>query len=320
MKNLKLILIIMMAIIVIWSCESPIDNIPMEKLPQTESRLVVNSVISPQLPYINVIVSESIPLFSNSNASEGRLTNATVRISDGVNEMVIPYDKENNLYSLEQSKFPIKVSKTYILTVSDGKRTVKAQCKVPNKAADIKSYDFDTLLIYNPIHQDTAVTLRVSWQDVHADTNFYRINATMDFEFSTAIKEVEQKFVEHRNSVQERFNWNWQQGRNDYLSDNHLDGALLSSPMGKLHLPQTLDLISGDGKKVIFYPRTKIHSVLIEVYNVDKHYYKYERSLEIKNNSDSPFAEPSTIYSNVTGGLGCFSAYNASQVKVSFSK
>jgi len=46
------------------ACESMVTDVPEAKLPKSESKLVVNSVISPQLPYINVIITESIPLFT----------------------------------------------------------------------------------------------------------------------------------------------------------------------------------------------------------------------------------------------------------------
>jgi hypothetical protein len=318
MKTFKSISDILFLTVLLAACESPVANISPEKLPQSESKLVVNSVISPQLPYITVLVNESKPLFSNSDATEEPIDDATVRISDGVNEMAIPYDAVNKVYSLKQAKFPILASKTYFLTVSDGKRTVNAQCTVPGNTAAIKSYEFDTLLLDNPIRQDTAVTLKMTWQDIPSDTNYYKVNAVMDLDYSILLLTNQQAFKEERISGHFNFNWNWQEGKNEFLSDNHLNGALLSSPIGRILLPEVNERTDANGKKMTVYPKTKIKSVTMEVYNLDVNYYKYQRSLEIRNNSDSPFAEPTSIYTNVIGGLGCFAAYNAAQIKLTF--
>lgn len=52
----------------------------------------------------------------------------------------------------------------------------------------------------------------------------------------------------------------------------------------------------------------------MEVYNTDEHYFKYHRSVQTRGDSDNPFVEPSLIYTNVEGGLGCFGAYNSGQL------
>ena len=317
MKNLKLyICVIVVAVcVLLTACESFVNDIPEAKLPKSESRLVLSSIISPQLAYINVVVAESVPLFSKSGATGKRLNNAVVKISDGVKEATIPYNSDNNLYSLEQSKFPINPSKTYTLFVSDGKRSVTAQCTVPAKAPEIVSYVFDTLVFDEEWFKDTAITLKMTWRDIPVDTNQYRVSAEMDIEYNILVKEASGKYNQRRVSYPFQFNWNWQQGKNEFQSDSYQDGALFTSPLGKLHLPKVREELR-DGKKTIVYPKTEIKSVVLEVFNIDQHYYKYERSLETRLNSDNPFAEPSTVYSNVKGGFGFFAAYNAAQIKL----
>jgi hypothetical protein len=46
------------------------------------------------------------------------------------------------------------------------------------------------------------------------------------------------------------------------------------------------------------------------VYNADVNYFKYHRSLQQRLDTENPFTEPSIIYTNIKGGLGCFGAYN----------
>lgn len=320
MNTLKTLLSPILLSVLLAACESPMTNIPPSKLPQTESKLVVNSIISPHLPYINVMVTESIPLFSQPDVTEGRVENATVKISDGVNEMVIPYDAENKLYSVLQSKFPIKDLETYYLTVSDGTRSVTAQCTVPGKKPVIKSYEFDTLLIDGAYEQDTNLTVRMTWQDVPGDTNYYKVEAGIDLQYSAwGIEKGTNKIREEIFKQHFRFYWVGQEGRTELMSDKHLDGSVMNSLLGKFsYFGPTLVPVA-DGKKKTYYPKNKILGIVLEVLNIDVNYYKYQRSLEASANSDSnPFAEPAPLYSNVKGGLGCFAAYNAAQIKVSF--
>jgi hypothetical protein len=322
MKKLKSILSIASVFIALMlaACETMVSDIPEAKLPKAESKLVVNSFISPQMPYINVVVTESIPIFTESDAKEKRIEDATVRISDGVNEVTIPFDPKNKLYSIAQSKFPISASKTYSLFVSDGKRSVTAQCTVPKQTPVIKSYEIDTMLISNLLYEDTVVTLKMTWQDFPKDTNYYRTSALLDIDYTTLAEKDKQEFTEERISGTYDFFWNWQSGRNEFISDNQLDGVLFTSATGKASLPHKYEKTLADGKKVIVHPNSKIKAITMEVYNVDKHYYKYHRSQAVSDDTDNPFSEPAIIYTNIKGGLGCFGAYNAAQIKLSYAK
>ncbi|MCF2516070.1 DUF4249 domain-containing protein [Dyadobacter sp. CY351] len=317
MKTLKFICSIALLSIICGACETPMTDIPRSELPQAESKLVVSSIISPQLPFINVVVTESIPLFTDTESTGSRVENATVRLSDGVNEILIPFNAEKKLYSIPQSKFPISGSKTYYLTVSDKSRNVTAQCSVPGKTPVIKSYKLDTVVVDDITTKDTILTLQMNWQDIPSDTNYYKLSAGFDIEYSIGFVK-DQQVKESRISNHFYFHWDWQKGKNEYFIDHNLDGAIMNSPLAKITLPRPSENILANGKKVTVYPKIKIPEIIIEVLNLDTNYHKYQRSLEVKSNSDTPFAEPAPLYSNVNGGLGCFAAYNAAQVKVVF--
>lgn len=288
------------------SCETLVTNIPESRLPKTESKLVVHSFLSPQNPKISVSVSESIPLFSNSTAGEDAIKNALVKISDGTYEVILPFDIKNQVYSIDQSKFPIEASKTYSLFVSDGKREITARCTVPRNTPVIKSYVLDTVVASNPAFgQDTAITLKMNWQDIPADTNYYRVRASAEVEYSIPDPMPQEK------RIRNYFNFAWDNtlGRNEFQSDRNIDGSLFSSPQGKVTMPNFTPAQPGNTATVPFYPKSHIISVTMMVYNTDIHYFKYHRSLQLRMDTDNPFSEPTMIYSNVQGGLGCFGAY-----------
>lgn len=318
MKIIQSIFSIALVSILFYGCETPLTNIPPSRLPHAESKLVVNSIISPQLPYINVLVTESIPLFTKTEATERRVEDATVKLSDGINEITIPYDTDNRIYSIPQSKFPIKDSKTYFLSVSDKTRSITAQCAVPGKKPVIKSYEFDTIVVENPYMNDTVMTLRMSWQDVPGDTNYYKLDAGIDYQYSVGIMTDQNEIREEFLTGQFHFYWQGQEGKTDFMSDRFLDGTVMNSLLGKFNHFGPRQLNRKDGKLVTYFPKTKVLAVLLQVLNLDVNYYKYMRSIEIKGNSETPFSEPAPLYSNVNGGLGCFAAYNAAQVKVVF--
>ncbi|MCF2516590.1 DUF4249 domain-containing protein [Dyadobacter sp. CY351] len=307
-------IIIILISICFSACESLITDIPADKLPRTESKLVVQSFISPQSPRINVVVTESVPLFTDSGNKGGVVRNALVKISDGTKEVAIPFDSASTLYSIDTSVFPIISGKTYSLFVSDGNRVATGVCTVPAGQVLATSYKLDTSFSSNIFEQDTVLTVQMSWTDAPRDTNYYRVRSSVDLEYSVVEGTSAETFKERR--VKNRFNFNWDEtiGRNDYQSDANLDGAEFTSPLGRTVLPNVIVYDYGNGNKFTLYPKAKIAMVMLEIYNTDVHYFKYHRSLEMRGTSDNPFIEPSLIYSNISGGLGCFAAYNSGQV------
>lgn len=304
----------LLSILGLTACESLITDIDQSKLPQVESKLVVQCFISPQSARTNVVVTESVPLFGDPQSKSGVIRNAVVKISDGAREATIPFDTASQLYTIEKSLFTIAAGKTYVLNVTDGLRKVTATCTVPGKAVAPDTYEIDTTFSGSMNGQDTAIAVKMSWIDISAETNYYRVKASMDLEYSIPEGTNPSDFKERR--VRNRFNFNWDEtiGRNDFRNDINLDGASFTSPVGRADLPGVITYDFGNGNKFTIYPKSKIVSITMEVYNTDEHYFKYHRSLETRGSSDNPFIEPSLIYTNIEGGLGCFASYNSGQL------
>src|SRR5687767_7087825 len=126
------------------ACESLVTDVDKGDLPQVESKLVVQCFISPQAARINVVVTESIPLFAEPDLKGGVIPNAIVKMSDGSREIAIPFDTTNQLYSIDKSALSIVPGKTYFLSVTNGMRSVSARCTVPVSAVVPKTYEIDT--------------------------------------------------------------------------------------------------------------------------------------------------------------------------------
>lgn len=304
-------LIRIICLVALTSCETLVTEIPQSKLPSIASKLVVNSYISPQTAKTIVVVTESIPLYGETISADKIITNALVKLSDGVKEITMPYDTAAKVYSITQAQFPIKATQTYKLTVSDATRSVNATCTVPANLATIQSYVIDTATIREIDGRDTALTLKMTWVDIKNEKNFYRARAFTEVEYSVLQVNANKEMTEKR--VKGRFNFDWDDntGRSNYQNDVNLDGANFTSPLGKATLPTSLLYYTPDSKPVYAKQKVKVLSITMEVLNCDQPYYDYHRSLDLNRNSDNPFAEPSLVFTNINGGLGCFAAYNS---------
>ncbi|KAA0989717.1 DUF4249 domain-containing protein [Dyadobacter aurulentus] len=313
MKTKISIFLICIGCIGLTACESLVTDIPEADLPKTESRLVVQSFIAPENPKTYVVVSQSAPLFGQNSPVATLIAGALVRISDGSREAIVPYDSVNMLYSIDKGRFPIEAGKKYSITVSDGKRTVNSSCTVPVKLAVPKSYEIDTSYS-SGFDTDTMLTLKMQWDDIAGETNFYRVRAFVDLEYSVPDGTTVEDFKERR--IRNRFSVNWEEtiGRDNFQSDASLDGTTFTSPLGKLRLPGVTGYDFGNGNVFTVYPKAKIILVTMEVFNTDETYYKYHKSLDNARNSDNPFVEPSLVFTNINGGLGCFAAYHIGQL------
>lgn len=308
---MKAVSILLLILVILASCETLVTDIPESRLPKITSKLVVHSFISPQAPFTNVVVSESVPIFSDPDAKEGVIDKALVKISDGMNEVTLPFDKVNQLYRIDQSKFKIAPSITYTLSVSHGGRSVTAHCTVPEKAPVVESYDLDTLITPNPAFgQDTALTLRMYWQDFPGETNYYRVAAAAEVEYSVPDPKMKEKRIRNQFS----FLWDPMPGKSEWQSDRDKDGSRISTPTGKALMPNFNLSTQNDGTTKPFYPHNQLISVTMLLYNADINYFKYHRSLQQRMDTENPLTEPMQIYGNIDGGLGCFGAYNAAKV------
>jgi hypothetical protein len=308
-------LIFLIFITGLCACDTLVTEIPQKDLPGITSKLVVQSFISPQAATIYVVVTESIPLFGESNSSNSVIKNAIVKISGGGKEATLPYDSASQLYSIERAKFPINPSQTYQLSVSDATRSVQATCTVPTSQVSIKSYRIDTAFITRRSGRpDTAITVNAVWQDIPGEKNFYRVRASMDVEYSILEGTSPENFQEKRVRSRLSFNWDDDSGRSEFQNDVNIDGTLFTSPLGRSFLPSTLLYTSVDGIRYYAKQKPKLIAVVIEVNNANESYYEYHKSLNLNDQSDNPFSEPALVFNNINGGLGCFAAYNNRQI------
>ena len=294
MKTLKFythILLLLTLGIGFSSCERDAVNVD---IPLIQSKLVVQCFISPQNPVTRAHVSFSSPIYGNS-PREDWIRDAKVEITNGTTQATLVATNFNGrpAYEIDSSAFKIEAGQTYTLYVSttDG-RKVNAQCSVPFAIdASTLTYNWDTIvkIDQNVGSIERTVRLNMKWRDAQQGENFYRVGANV---LVCALNDTTITFRERMSN--NRFS--------DLFTDEGEDGKTFE----RNSLEQIVaEQIGGSVNEFSFRPK----GIDIYILNCDKNYYRYHKTAE-NNNGEDPFSEPTLVFSNIIGGLGCFGASN----------
>lgn len=284
-------IVLIATIIGFSSCEYDATNVD---IPVIESKLVVQCFISPQKTKVEALVSFSSPIYGN-NKAEDWIDNATVEITNGTIQKKLTLNNNGfrPKYEIDSNDFKIEAGRTYTLYVStpDG-RTVNATCTVPFKIDSTSLvYNWDSVVTKKPDvgSIDRTIRLNMKWTDRQQGENYFRAGANVLI------------YAENNpnNVLKERMSNN---SYSDLFTDAGKDGATLE----RNSLERTVtSQVGGSVGQFSFIPK----GIEIYILNCEENYYKYHKTSE-SNNIDDPFSEPTLVFSNIIGGLGCFGASN----------
>ncbi len=248
------------------------------KLPAVESKLVINSFISPQDTIVKAVVTISQPLYNNSNSGNySIISNAAVQISDGVNTKTLTYNSTENYYSVHTSEFPITAGGSYHLTVTtpDGKN-VNASTTIPSANSTLT---FTSHLVNDP-NQSDGYSIEAKWNDSPGTEDYYRIAY------------YGKEYYGNSDTSYSVFS--------DYFSDKDADGKVFDK---SIKIYQSISAPGNSGELYL------IHAT--------KEYYLFHTKLAASgNSSDNPFAEPVQMFTNINGGFGVFAGFNQYKLPV----
>jgi hypothetical protein len=271
------------------SCEKEVTNL----VPKgAEARLVVTCFISPTDTLLRATLLRSLPVLATGQLSSNNILNGSIRLSDGATSVELIFNPKVQAYTADAARMPIVAGKNYFLEASEPSGLIaRATCRVP--AAPEPS-----LLVRVDSSQTTfgdgssgyEYFVRMQWQDTPLKNNHYRV-----------VADLKTKEIYGGEYYANSFPVDWpDEGRNQIMNDNDLDGAVLTSPIG---------FLTGLGQ------RTPVAQVYAYLLHTDKHYYLYHKTLR-DSRADNPFAEPILLYTNIEGGLGVFAAYLKETVAV----
>jgi hypothetical protein len=235
------------------------------------------------------MVMRSLPTIGSRTGMTPHVNNAVVTLSEGSNTVTIPFRAVTS-YALDTQTFPVVAGRTYTLRVSvPGGESVEATCTVPEVGpAPVLAIDST----YQSGSMRREYTLRVHWDDPAGAPNYYRVEGEVTREFK---REPDNGPVP---LPPQRLYWEG----NEFIEDQGQDGATLYSPKATL-----------TGMRSDVLTDATLH---VQLLHTDEPYYQYHRSIRTASRSEgNPFAEPVLVYSNVTGGLGVFAAYNRTLVE-----
>jgi hypothetical protein len=274
---MKKLLIGAWSLLMLAACEKPVKNID---IPEAEPKLVVTCFITPGQTDYEAQVTISQPIFQASDGQVKYLPDADVFIRSGSTTLRLTYNAAKKRYTVPATTLPIEPGRTYTLEVNDQEgRSVSASCTVPTTAVETDPIEFFQ-------RQETGSTVTrmvVKWNDIGGQKDYYRLYSE-EVHFVDLGPTMDTTYSE-RSSIM--------------VSDEESDGQKLS----------TYDeYYSGyyDSTGTPGTPQERQFDVYL--LHTDEHYYKYHEG-RLRYQGDNPFAEPSIIYSNISGGLGCFGAY-----------
>ncbi|HEX8530064.1 MAG TPA: DUF4249 domain-containing protein [Cytophagales bacterium] len=295
MKRSFLSLLPLAAAVLLGACEKEATGI---KLPESNSKLVVTGFISPQDTALSVQVLRSTPAFGTRSPAPPFVTNALVTLSDGDQTVTLPLHSKDGVphyggqYLIDAETLPVVAGRTYTLRVSvPGGESLEASCTVPEAPAP-PALAIDSL--NDPDDGRPRYRVRLSWTDPAGQDNYYRPTALV----RTVLTENPDQPLPI--PLTQPVYWEAE----ELTDDKAADGVLLYSPRGSFWF----------GGLSQYKPEQYLRGQLL---HVDRHYYLYHRSLDNAYRSEgNPFAEPVLVYSNVTGGLGVFAAYNSAVTEI----
>lgn len=273
-------------------------------VPIVNPKLVVQSYISPQDTLLKVYVSKTTPVFSKKYFDQNgslidQITNAAVTLSNGNKSIKLEYGEFNKFpqyyengfaYLADAKLFPIVAGESYTLKVStpDGMQA-EATCTVPQYVPDIPNLKLDSVLIndtYNRGFKYFEYSITFSIKDIPSIPNYYKVAGDVVY---SRFNEYDGEYYEEISPIYFI--------ENDILTDQSKDGGDIIVK-GQLPFYHTSEGVQ---------PRP--YTIRASVLNVDQHYFKYHQTIRATG-SDNPFQEPVIMYSNITGGLGVFGAFN----------
>ena len=274
-------------LIMIYSagCETDVENVD---LPDFKQMLAITAFISPLDSTSYFFVTSNKKLYGELN-TEKPLGNLTGFISDGSTEVAL--DTVKTGFKISHEKMPVKYGKTYNLKVSsENGLSAEGICTVPAKRSFLIEADTFSFIQHDPgglIYRFIDVLLKFS--DFPGEENYYRIFY---------------KIAGYNNK--NTFNKKWERTifssfENEYFTDKGNDGK---------------EIVQKTIRSLNSYSSEDSVFLKIYLFNTEKSYYLYHKSMNDYKDGSDPFSEATPVYSNISGGLGVFTSYTVDSLIV----
>lgn len=296
MKKIFLIPLILPALLYLSACEKTVDlNVPAE-----DPKLVVHAYLNPDSTF-KVQLNKSVYILEDRQQSRNVL-DATIEVFEEGKSLGKMESNQNGWYELKDLKpkpglnYRIEASRPGMETVVANERAL-----VP-----VSVYDVSVDTIGTGGHGNTEIEISFYLQDEPGE-HFYISRGYYNAMIKTVNTYTGEEYLHAYNSpvsqpvgdpALESFCYN---GCFSILRDTFFDGKA-----HKVRLRGSLPIFEGDFELLE-------ESLSVQLYNVSRSYYLYQASLEQNRQSRyDPFAEPTSMYTNIQGGYGVLGAVSIS--------
>jgi hypothetical protein len=262
-------------------------------LPEFREKIVINAFLSPDQTENKIYVSLSKPRFGELTVIEPA-KKFSLFLYENSKEVQLDTTCENQFLNsglmFHIRNFSFKEGQTYHLKViSDHGIEADATCNIPVR----RNFNISVDTTFRNTTDDygrrlSILSARISITDFPGEANYYRLLYILE-SHHPGTSYIPKPYWSSETGTGEKV-------RNDIGQD------------GKKYILSTIEFRPFDPDSHPFY---EPDSSFLRVYvlNTDKPYYDFHMSLNNYSVGDTPFTEPSFLYSNVEGGLGIFASY-----------
>jgi hypothetical protein len=260
------------------ACKTDVENV---NYPGFQQKLVITSFISPSdsMSYFNI--ASNLKVYGELNSEEA-IGDLSGFISDDVNEVALDTFKTG--FKINRERMQIQFGKTYALRISGGRGfSATANCTVPDKMNfSLRADTFSIKENYEWSIEERRIDVKLTLQDIPGVKNYYRIIGKGILYSTDTLTNKHYKSSEYI------------QFDNDLFTDEGMEGK---------------EITRKTNYGINYFYNHDSAFFVVYIYNTDKSYYLFHKSMKDYNNSTNPFSEPTPVFNNITGGLGIFSAY-----------
>jgi hypothetical protein len=280
----KFAFVFLMAIVGLIACKKEVDY----KLVAEKPQLVVQSFFTPAEDSIKVYLSYTESFFEDKsirNSLVANISKAQLTMSDGTLSKPLKWSVRKAAFVLASRDLPLLAGKTYSLNVKTVEgNTATASSKMPNEI--VGALLTRTKGIAKNNQRKDRLTLELNAES--GKTNY--------LEFRLFVKSTYTSF----GNVSEQLR---------LINKSIIKEDALTAAIGVTYsddVPVNTGSSSGP-------PNPNFSFVIVYqglFIKANEEYYKYlDASKKNFDASGNPFAEPTSLYTNITGGLGVFAAY-----------
>jgi hypothetical protein len=272
MKNIRFILFAFSLSLLFTQCETEAEV----ELPAIERQLTLTCFISDDIPSIQAYVSWSTPVFGENSSPTPPPTNLIVTITNGTALDTLLYNASTMQYELSTQDFPLFAGSSYTLSAHDNAgHSIQATTHIPLELPSVASNNLTVSTSTTGAFNDTiyTFTFKTLLNDVSSNFDYYRLAY---YNLYTGGGQPEEYLIGNR-----------------FISDNALEN-------GQVYIEKEIQASS--------YDNVSVDPKVVYIVHASEDYFKFHKTFNRQDNGN-PFAEPTLVFSNVSGGLGIFAGY-----------